>query len=159
MENPTQEGSLYWKKFRKKRLINPEFQLSFMRYFVGIAIVTVAVFYGAKVFFFHEVRAYLMTMGFQPDHALFEFLSKQSVTMDLIFATAAILESAFLAWIGLKLSHRVAGPLHRLRTEMLRTAQGGEVKHLKFRDGDYFNELAGAYNEQMKEIKKRSDAA
>ena len=159
MDNTPPEGSRYWKKFRKKRLVNPEFQLSFMRYFVAIAVVTLAVFYGAKIFFFHEVRAHLASLGFSADHALFDFLSRQSLTMDGIFAAAAILESAFLTWIGLKLSHRVAGPLYRLRSEMLRTAHGGEVKNLKFRDGDYFNDLADAYNEQMAEIQKRLKVA
>ena len=160
METSDQEGSRYWKKFRKKKLINPEFQLSFMRYFVSIAIVTLAVFYGAKVFFFHEVRAYLSTLGFQPDHALFDFLSRQSHVMDGIFFAAAVIECAFLAWMGLKISHRVAGPLYRLKSEMLRAARGGgEVKPLKFRDGDYFAELADAYNEQMGEIRKSSKVA
>lgn len=159
METQTPETSKEWKKFRKRLLINPEFQHSFMRYFVGIAIFTLAIFYCAKVFFFHSVQTYLGSLGFQPDHALFDFLNHQSHVMDFIFAGAALLESAFLAWIGLKLSHRVAGPLYRLRQEMLRTAHGGEIKPLKFRDGDYFNELADSYNEQMKEIRKRSNAA
>jgi len=159
METSGQKDSRYWKKFRKKKLINPEFQLSFMRYFVGIASVTLAVFYGAKVFFFHEVRAYLSTLGFQTDHVLFDFLSRQSHVMDGIFFAAAVIECAFLAWMGLKISHRVAGPLYRLKGEMLRTARGGEVKPLKFRDGDYFAELADAYNEQMGETRKNSKAA
>ena len=79
--------------------------------------------------------------------------------MDGIFAMAAIVEIAFLSWMGLKISHRVAGPLYRLRSEMLRTARGGELTRLKFRDGDYFEELADAYNEQMAEIRKRDNAA
>ncbi len=130
-----------------------------MRYFVGIAVFTLAVFYCAKVFFFHEVRIYLGSLGFQPDHTLFDFLTRQSRAMDFIFVGAAVVESAFLAWIGLKLSHRVAGPLYRLKQEMLRTAHGGEVTRLKFRDGDYFNDVADAYNEQMTEIQKRPKAA
>jgi sensor histidine kinase YesM len=155
MEMSTQD----WKKYRKKLLINPKFQYSFMRYIVGIAGGTLIVFYVAKMFFFYRVRAYMQSLGFPADHVLYEFLTHQSHTMDVIFAVAAAVECAFLTWMGLKLSHRVAGPLHRLKQEMLRTAQGGEVTRLKFRDGDYFEELADAYNEQMKEIGKRSKAA
>lgn len=148
-----------WKKFRKKLLINPKFQHSFMGYFVGIATVTIALFYAAKVFFFYQVAHYLRSLGFAQDHALYEFITHQSHIMDMLFGGAAIVECAFLAWMGLKISHRVAGPLYRLRQEMLRTSQGGEVKHLKFRDGDYFNELADAYNEQVAEIRKRGGNA
>jgi methyl-accepting chemotaxis protein len=70
--------------------------------------------------------------------------------MDGILAAAAVIEALFLTWMGLRLSHRVAGPLLRLKNEMLRTAQGGEVTPLKFRDGDYFEDLAEAYNQQAK---------
>lgn len=157
MQTVTPQTSKEWKKFRKRLLINPPFQYSFMRYFVGIAAVTIAVFYAAKAFFFYEVQGYLKGMGFSPDHVLYDYLSRQSRLMDGIFAIAAIMEVGFLGWMGLRISHRVAGPLHRLKIEMLRTARGGEVTHLKFRDGDYFEDLAGAYNEQMEEVQKRAN--
>lgn len=148
-----------WKKYRKQLLISPRFQHSFMRYVVGIALGTTLIFYAAKLVFFYQVQRHLHSLGFPPSHVLYDFTRHQSRVMDAIFATAALVECIFLAWMGLKLSHRVAGPLHRLRQELLRTAQGGEVTKLKFRDGDYFEELADAYNEHMKTIAKRSNAA
>ena len=130
-----------------------------MKYFVGIACATTLLFYVAKVFFFYQLSLYLKTLGFAQDHMLYEFISRQSHVMDAIFAVAAVVESAFLGWMGLKISHRVAGPLFRLHGEMLRTARGGEVKHLKFRDGDYFGELAEAYNERANASSDKKAAA
>jgi sensor histidine kinase YesM len=150
IENSDQRGSKYWKKFRTRLLINPKFQYSFMRYFVGIAAATLGVFYTAKVLFFNHVHTYLRSLGFSDNHVLYDFLTRQSHIMDALFAGAAAVEIAFLAWMALRISNRIAGPLYRLRKEMLRTAQGGALTHLKFRDGDYFEELADAYNEQMK---------
>ncbi|MGZ6371291.1 MAG: hypothetical protein ACXWPM_11100 [Bdellovibrionota bacterium] len=129
-----------------------------MRYVIGIAVGTLLIFYGAKIYFFHQVQLYLSTLGFPADHVLFDFLTKQSRVMDLIFGGAALVESLFLAWMGLKLSHKVAGPLFRLRKEMERVGEGGEIVPLKFRDGDYFEELADAYN-GLSKAKETSRAA
>jgi hypothetical protein len=139
-----------WKKFRKRLLVNPAFQFSFMKYILGIALGTVLIFYVAKVLFFRQLSSELGTLGFGPDHAIFGMVTNQSRRMDGILAAAAVIEALFLTWMGLRLSHRVAGPLLRLKNEMLRTAQGGEVTPLKFRDGDYFEDLAEAYNQQAK---------
>lgn len=77
-----EKDSRYWKRFRKKLLIHPKFQYAFMRYFVGIAGVTLFVFYAAKAFFFHHVQTYLIALGIPANHILFEFLTHQSHVMD-----------------------------------------------------------------------------
>lgn len=45
-----------------------------------------------------------------------------------------------------RFSHRFAGPMVRLRDCMRRAAAGEEVGPLRFRDDDYWQELADAFN-------------
>lgn len=52
----------------------------------------------------------------------------------------------------LKASHRVAGPIVRLRSEMARLTHGEEVQHLKFRDGDNWAELADDFNALAEQV-------
>ena len=52
----------------------------------------------------------------------------------------------------LKLSHRVAGPLERLNVEMEKLANGKDVATLRFRDGDYWPELAERFNELANKV-------
>ena len=76
--------------------------------------------------------------------------------MDLIFLTAGGVELLLMAVAGILLSHKVSGPLYRLHHDMLRNADGAEAKPVKFRKGDYFQELADAYNKQLEKLKPRN---
>jgi hypothetical protein len=134
---------------RKKLLINPQFQLSFLRYIMGIAGFTIAIFYGAKVYFIHQTSEYITSMGIPPEHMIFELLTQQSRVMDWIFLGATVVELAFLAFLGLRMSNRVAGPVYRVTQDMIALAKGAPARKINFRKGDYFPELADAYNEQL----------
>lgn len=46
----------------------------------------------------------------------------------------------------LRLSNRFVGPIFRLRREISMLAAGEEVRPLKFRDGDYWQDLADSLN-------------
>jgi hypothetical protein len=52
----------------------------------------------------------------------------------------------------LKLSHKIAGPLERLSAEMQKLADGESVEPLRFRDGDYWPELAEKFNELAEKV-------
>lgn len=134
---------------RKTLLINPGFQLSFLSRILGVAVFTLALFYGAKVFFFHRAQVYFTSMGLPPEHMIFEFLGQQSRAMDWIFLGAAVLETLFLGLVGLRLSHRVAGPVYRVTQALHQVASGGQPEHIRFRKNDYFPELAQGYNDAL----------
>jgi hypothetical protein len=134
---------------RRQLIINPDFQYRFLGYVLATALVTIVVFYAAKVFFFHEVGDYIRSMGLPDDHLVYQFLKKQSRFMDILFAGAGVIEMIFLGIAGLLMSNRVAGPLYRLVQHMNGITMGGPVKEVKFREGDYFQEVAEAYNRQL----------
>jgi hypothetical protein len=46
----------------------------------------------------------------------------------------------------IKLSHRFAGPIYRLRRTIQSVAAGEAPRHLKFRDFDFWQGLAEDYN-------------
>jgi len=46
----------------------------------------------------------------------------------------------------IKISHRFAGPIFSLRRTMREVADGQPPRELKFRDGDFWHELANDYN-------------
>lgn len=53
-----------------------------------------------------------------------------------------------------KFSHRFAGPMVRLRNSMLKVAAGEHVEPIRFRDGDYWKELADAFNAMQERIER-----
>lgn len=55
----------------------------------------------------------------------------------------------------IKLSHRFAGPIYRLRSIIRDIAKGGEVKRLKFRDFDFWQGLAEDFNVMTNKLQNR----
>lgn len=52
------------------------------------------------------------------------------------------------------LTHKVAGPLFKLKKFFTAIAEGGDNGRLFFRSGDYFTELADSYNDAISQLKE-----
>ena len=80
-----------------------------------------------------------------------------------VYFSPAVVASVFLlplvVWDMLKATNRIAGPVYRLRCEMEKLAAGENVKELRFRDGDAFEELAEEFNRLAQQIKSERQAA
>ena len=93
-------------------------------------------------------------------------LAIKLVFKSFVYFSPAIIASVLLLPLFihdiLKTSHKVAGPIHRLRNEMTKVTEGKEIKTLRFRDGDHWTELAEDFNEMaaalMAERKAREEA-
>lgn len=134
---------------RKNFLINPRFQLSFLAYTLGISVLTIVFFYAADAYFFWKFRQLGQGLGLPSNHVFFQFLDEQHATKNTYYGIAAGVTVSFLSIWGLLLSHRVAGPLYRLRKHLTSVAQGETLSDVRFRKGDFFQEVADAYNMQM----------
>jgi len=140
------------RKPRRNFLINPRFQLLFLGYMVGIAAVAILIFYGSNLYFLSEFTRNGQSLGLPPDHIYFEFLNTQRQLMTQIFSFTSGLCLAVMSIGGLVFSHRVSGPLYRLHKHMLAVAEGKTREPVRFRRGDFFPEVADAYNEQLKAL-------
>jgi hypothetical protein len=67
-----------------------------------------------------------------------------------LVASGAMLPIVLLDMV--KFSHRFAGPMVRLRDSMRRSAAGEHVEPIRFRDGDYWQDLADAFNAMQARI-------
>ena len=152
-ERKSQQGG------RKNFLINPRFQLSFLAYTLGVSILTIAFFYAADAYFFWKFHQLGQGLGLPSNHVFFQFLDEQHSTKNTYYGIAAAVSLVFLTIWGLLLSHRVAGPLYRLRKHLHSVAQGETFSDVRFRKGDYFVEVADAYNVQMIRYRQALEAA
>ena len=60
----------------------------------------------------------------------------------------------------LKTNHRIAGPLYRLKQEMMKLSEsenGSVLGPLKFRDGDFWGELANEFNRVLSRVRCQDD--
>lgn len=66
--------------------------------------------------------------------------------------TAVVLLLPLACYDLLKLTHKFAGPLFRLHRELTRLADGEHVQPLKFRDADFWQEIANPFNKIIQEL-------
>lgn len=79
-----------------------------------------------------------------------EAFMAQVLPMVLVGIAAAAVVLPFLLFDLVRVSHRFAGPLIRLRRHMRSAADGAPLEPLRFRKDDYWHDLAAAYCDLLK---------
>jgi methyl-accepting chemotaxis protein len=136
-------------KGRRVYLINPGFQLRMLGAMGLLAAAVIGALYGANAYFFWKFSLVGTEVGLPPDHVFYEFINEQRGLMNWVFASVAGVVVVVIGLGGLLLSHKIAGPLHRLRTHMDAVAEGTTSSDVAFRKGDFFGELATSFNAQL----------
>lgn len=141
------------KRQKRNLLINPVFQLSVIKYFFGIFIMIGFVNLASVYFFFYKFKEKGIEVGLTPDHEFFTFIGEQEFAMYFLMGGALLIGLITLVFGGFIISHRVAGPLYRLTQHMKGFNQGDhELSKVKFRQGDYFNEIETEFNKLVEKI-------
>ncbi len=123
----------------KGLLINPPFQLKLMSYFAGLFVLTTASLYSTTFLFFWNLKQKGIAVGIPEGHVYYQFLQNQKHDLDLLFVGLAVVNLILLLAAGLLLSHRIAGPIHRLK---LYLKDPDPAEPMKLREDDFFKELA-----------------
>jgi hypothetical protein len=141
--------------YRRRFLIDTKFQLSIVGYFLSLFLFSI-------ILLFYGIRRTLEMMDDQalrldPRHThLIELLrdERQNFLAEyFVFYSLSILIAGLAG--GILVSHRVAGPLYRLRTILNDLGEGRQVNDIKFRKRDFLQDLLPALR---KVAKKLSDA-
>jgi nitrogen fixation/metabolism regulation signal transduction histidine kinase len=130
---------------RRQYLINPRFQMAFIAYTIIAAFAMEGVHFVAVQLFVRKITAYARMQGL-PDNVFFNFASEQIRLINYIFLISAVATGLILFIAGIFISHRIAGPLYRLHKHLTGIAQGNKPTEVHFRKGDFFPELADAFN-------------
>ncbi len=141
---------------RRQYLVNPKLQkniiyLSFIVSFVVALIIVLAMMYT-----FMQFEKTGETLGLSERHTYFEFLQIQKKVLIGTFLIVVPLALIVSTGIGLMFSHRIAGPMYKLKMHLDQLTESGEIKEIKFREGDYFTEVADAFNSFIQKIKNQN---
>jgi hypothetical protein len=134
----------------KRILIDPKFQLTFLGYTIVVAACTIGIFYTADAYFFWKFRQIGADLKLPADHVFFQFLGEQERSMNIVFLVTSLFAFTALCLGGLIVSHRVAGPLRRLRKHLVDVNEGRAQGEMAFRKDDFFPELAEAINMHLR---------
>lgn len=140
--------------FRRKYLIMPKFQLNliFWNFLVTLMIFIIVLFQISKGML--ELNQMGANAGFSPDHPYFQFVRELSGNFYLNISIGFIVGIIASALITLFASHRLAGPLYRLKIFFEKMSHDGKVSDISFRKGDYLSDYSSIINMALKKISK-----
>jgi methyl-accepting chemotaxis protein len=139
---------------RRNFLVNPRFQLRFA-FFISSWVIGLSLMFPMLLNEAFSIITELVIRDPRGPEVAQVLAAKQDLFRNLyLFESAFVLVVFFL---GVFLSHRIAGPLYKLDQYMREAAKTGNLKPmLRFRSGDHFLELAESYNEMVAAVQPDS---
>jgi methyl-accepting chemotaxis protein len=134
---------------RRTYLINKNFQIKFIIYTTIIALLTIAAFYATITLFFQESIQLGIDAGFPQGHVYFRFVEDSKADMNAYFIVVSLIVFLMILISGIFFSHKIAGPLYRMNMYLKTLAVDKITSPLKFRNKDFFQELATNYNKRI----------
>ena len=147
------------KLFRKKYLINREFQLPFILRMITIAAVVSVLLYVSNFVIFWRFNVLGQQMNLDESHPFYIFLKNQLGIMNTAYIFISLAVFIFLIVSGLFISHRISGPLYNLKLNIhklseLKSLQGiADLKEIKFRKDDFFHDIGNELNNHIFNLK------
>lgn len=115
-------------------LINPKFQLGFSLIVCSIIFVSSLLYPLFMMDFFNELK------NIYPDMA--EGLEQSKSQIIMLLAVIQIVFNLLVFVIFIFLTHKIAGPMHKLKMHLSQIREGAAITPLAFRDGDHFQDVA-----------------
>ena len=143
--------------FRRKYLIMPKFQLNLIlwNFLVTLMIFIIVLFQISKGM--SELNKMGLNAGFAPDHPYFQFVRELSGGFYFNISVGFVIGIMVSGIITLFASHKLAGPLYRLKIFFEKMSQDGKLSDISFREGDYLNDYSPIINGALKKISKKGE--
>ncbi len=126
---------------RVLKLIDAPFQTRIIVSLVFTAVGASGVYFAAFSALFWWFRRKALALQIGPNDPFFALLSEQQRMMNAFALATTLLLAILIGLHGLHLSHRIAGPIYRLRRYLSAGTQGEPLKPFALRKGDFFSDL------------------
>ncbi|MEH0861017.1 MULTISPECIES: hypothetical protein [Halobacteriovorax] len=136
----------------KQIWINPEFQKHFLVKFGFLNLISCGLFVATILSFLVNVREMAEESGFFQSAAFQGFWDVQVQIISFSLLIAVLVSFFLFLYLGLTMSHKIAGPLYRLNNHFKKLAKSEEdeehfLEKVTFRKGDYFREIEDSFND------------
>lgn len=135
----------------KNILIQPKFQLRLLSYFMGLFALTTVCLYSTTYLFFWTFKEKALKVGIPEGHIFFTFLKNQKHDLDMVFIGLAAFNFLLLLIVGFIVSHRLAGPLFKIKQHLASLSQ--ESEDLRLREKDFYKDIEPVINELKRKLK------
>ena len=144
---------------RRSLLIDPKFQLGVVLYFNGLVTFVLGALYLLLPQFLQKIELAARNAGLPIDHPVLLQLQTERSALAVFFLLFFLATSISATLVALIMSHRIVGPLYRLKEHWLRVAEGKTLDDVVFREDDFFHEVADACNRHMAQLRGEGGGA
>ncbi|MBT6324663.1 MAG: HAMP domain-containing protein [Bdellovibrionales bacterium] len=134
-------------------LINPKFQKKYVFWMSSTGIILTCINATIIYFFTKENYEFLVEMLEMTEEARGQMYQELYQIIGLLGVSSIVFMIIVSIW-GIILSHRVAGPLHKLKMSIDNIKNGETDTRVFFRKNDHFQDLAASFNDMMDELTK-----
>jgi sensor histidine kinase YesM len=139
---------------RKIFIINSKLQYRFLGFSLLLSFVSASLFYLATLYLFWKFEQTGYEVGLPAGHIFFRFIGNQRNFMSVLLLVASPIIIFVTCYVGIKFSHRVAGPIYQMTKHLKELNNSAELTEVTFRENDYFIELQDEFNIFIKSVKK-----
>ena len=133
---------------RTQWLVNPPLQYQF----IGILLLVLLILtIGALASVYFALWLTLKTYGMADNPVAVA----QLTTVGLLVTLELLILAPFVIWLGLRMTHRIAGPLVRILAGLQQMSLGNFEQRITLRKGDSLVELADAVNTLAENLRSR----
>ena len=86
------------------------------------------------------------------EEALKDAIARAQMHIALVVAAVVLVHIVLVVWLGLITSHRIAGPIYRIRKSLEEVAKGNMNVRIHLRKHDKLVEVADAFNAMMESL-------
>lgn len=130
-------------------LIDKPFQLKLLGYFLAIFTISTVTLYTTTFLFYWNLKNKGIQIGIPEGHIFYQFLIDQKQNLDVLFIGLACFNLLLMVITVLILSHRIAGPLNKIRKFL---KNPNDIEDFAIREEDFFQDLPHLVN-KLKENK------
>lgn len=135
----------------KNLIVNPQVQYKLIMIFVGLFFITTSTLYSTFYLFFWRFKEKALSVGIPEGHVFFNFLSDQKSSLDSLFISIAVINLLLLIIVSIVVSHRIAGPIQKLKIHL--AAMDHDAEDFKLREDDFFNDIGPVVNKLREKFK------
>jgi hypothetical protein len=143
---------------RKKYYIEPTFQKDITKKLLLVGLFGNSMLYFINFAIYFHFNSYAEKLDYKSKKLFYQFFNQQIDLINICFLLMGMTFTAFLVIYGIRLTHRMVGPLYNLKQQFkgiqnldnLENIQS--MKTANFRKSDYFKDLADEYNRTLKHL-------
>ncbi len=139
----------------KNYLLYPSFQLVLVSLNVSIMIICLLVIRYKISEVFEKLRVMGEEAHLTPTNPYFSFVEKSNELMTSNLIWSIVFSIIFTTCASILLSHKVVGPMYRIKMFFSQLAQEDNGREINFRKGDYFPEIPPVINAALKKLRAK----